>query len=91
MMYRLLVIAFLFLAMPAQAASLRDIETRGTLTDGQSGQIAGNVWAGLTRNDALLLINSLPDRYASPIYYELAKRLLLSDAPALSNGSMREW
>lgn len=67
----------------ASAASLRDIETRGTLTSAQNGQIDGNVWSGLSRAEALLLIRSLPDKYASPIYYELARRLLLSDAPAL--------
>ncbi len=83
---RTLLIALVFLLlspMAAHAASLRDIETRGTLTDAAAGQITGNVWSGLSRSEVLLLINSLPDKYASPVYYELARRLLLSDAPAL--------
>ena len=35
------------------------------------------------RSEALMLINALPARYASPTYYEIARRLLLSDAPSL--------
>ncbi len=80
----LLTFAFsLSFAAAASAAGMRDIETRGTLKDISSGQIAGNVWSGLSRSEALLLIDSLPDKYASPIYFELARRLLLSDAPSL--------
>ncbi|MCB1537595.1 MAG: hypothetical protein H6865_00400 [Rhodospirillales bacterium] len=64
-------------------ANDRSFETRGTLTSAANGQIVGNVWSGLSRSDALLLIDALPARYASPVYYDLARRLLLSDAPSL--------
>ncbi len=68
---------------PAGAASGRELETYGTLGDSAAGQISSNVWSGMTRSETLLLIDALPARYASPVYYELARRLLLSDAPAL--------
>lgn len=67
----------------AAAATSRDVETKGILTSAESGQISPNVWDGLNRADALFLIEALPTRFVSPVYYELARRLLLSDAPAL--------
>ena len=69
------------------AAPSRSVETAGTLTSNQDGQIAGNVWAGLSRDEALLLINALPARYATPTWYDVARRLLLSDAPGLPEGN----
>ncbi len=85
-----LVLCFLFLAVvPARAQgaapALRDLETRGTLSRFQDGQIADNVWQGVSRDEALVLVNALPDSYASPIYYDLARKLLLSDAPPFAD------
>lgn len=81
---RILFLVLLFAATNANATSMRAIETAGTLTDVESGQISSNIWSGLGRSDALLLVSALPDRYASPTYYDIARRFLLSDAPSLS-------
>lgn len=90
-----LTVAFFFTGLmttTAHAASddLRTLETRGTLTQAQDGQIAPNIWQGVTRDDALVLIRSLPDTYASPIYYDLARKFLLSDAPAFAPESKKK-
>lgn len=86
MSFRFLMIASLcaLIGAPASAyaASLRDIETVGTLND-NNGAIDSNVWSGLSRQQALMIVHSLPSQYASPVYYSLARRLLLSDAPSL--------
>ncbi|NBX67159.1 MAG: hypothetical protein EBQ96_09210 [Proteobacteria bacterium] len=66
----------------ARAENPRSYETRGTLTRFQDGQIAQNIWANTSRDEALELIRAIPQRFTSPIYFELARRLLLSDAPA---------
>lgn len=68
----------------ASAENARTYETRGTLNKVQDGQIAPNIWAGTTRSEALELIRAIPQRFSSPIYFELARRLLLSDAPAFA-------
>gem|GEM_PF-2076769 len=82
---RLVLSVIVFLsAMPAWAqegVSLRSIETRGLYNTPAQGQISGNVWEGLNRNEALLLIDSIPPRFTSPTFYRLAQNLLLSDAP----------
>ncbi|MBU6236007.1 MAG: hypothetical protein KGQ41_09195, partial [Alphaproteobacteria bacterium] len=80
---RLTFIALMVAAAPAAALaqSSRDLETRGTLT-ADNGQLAPNVWAGVSRTDALQLVDAIPTRMVSPIYYDLARKLLLSDAPA---------
>lgn len=84
--FALCALALLFSFTTAHAAPSRSIETQGTLTDDGSGRITGNIWSGLSRSDALMLINALPARYASPTWYDVAKRFLLSDAPGLPEG-----
>ena len=68
----------------ASAESARTYETQGTLNRSEDGQIAQNIWAGTSRSEALELIRAIPQRFSSPIYFELARRLLLSDAPAFA-------
>lgn len=91
MIQRFLYLIILLIAcagFPAHAASLRGIETAGILTNAEQGQLTSNVWSGLNRPEVLTIINALPAKYASPIYYELARRLLLSDASAVPEGHL---
>lgn len=73
----------LSLAATSFAWADRSIETFGTLTAPEEGQIASDIWAATSRSDALDLINALPNRFASPTFYRMAERFLLSDAPPL--------
>lgn len=59
----------------------RAIETQGALTRAQDGQISTNIWNGVTRDEALELVEALPMRFSSPVYYSMARDFLLSDAP----------
>lgn len=82
----LLTAALIVTALPAfaqQGPSYRNLETRGTLTSPQSGQLSPDIWEGLSRDDVLLLVDSLPARFTSPTFYRLAENLLLSDAPSV--------
>lgn len=76
-------VGFLSFAGGSPARAEGSIETRGTLTRPQDGQISPNLWAGMERDDAVLLIRSLPARYSSPVYYEIARRFLLTDSAPL--------
>lgn len=73
---------FAFGAADARAENPRAFETRGTLTRFQDGQVAQNVWAGVSRDEALELIRAIPSRFTSPVYFQMARQFLLSDAPA---------
>lgn len=70
----------------ALADSYRGDETKGILKSSSSGQLSRDVWGGMNRSDVLLLIDALPESYDSSVYYDLARRLLLSDAPSVSGG-----
>lgn len=82
----LFVLTALTNAPAAQATGTAPLyETVGILATPTEGQIAPDIWAGTTRQDAVLLVNALPARYSSPTYFRLAERFLLSDAPPLPN------
>lgn len=83
---RLCAAAFvLSLAAASPAYADRSIETIGTLSAPDEGQIAPDIWVGTSRSDALALTKALPTRFASPTFYRLARRYLLSDAPQISD------
>jgi hypothetical protein len=78
-------ILFLALTVIINVAHAADdiSETKGPLISADQGQIAPDIWAGVTQAEAYALISAMPSRFSSSIYFEIARRFLLSDAPAL--------
>ena len=80
------ILLFLLLAIAIPAIANDDfdwntIDRMGLYDRKHDSQIKRNIWDDYSQEQAIQALNILPNKLTSPSYRELAKRLLLSDAP----------
>ena len=58
------------------------IDRAGLYNNAEQGQIGKNIWKDYSQSEAIDTLSRLPSRLAEPVYRSLARKILLSSAPA---------
>lgn len=69
----------------AEESFAADFETKGIKVDKKTPHLPKDLWKGLTRQDAIYLIKSMPDDFTTPVLRDVFRLALLADADSFAS------